>query len=234
MIHMKKEFTVVAISVIMLVVVMSGCTQEKEKIPPMAAISLDADLPILPNDTIMFSADDSYDKDGNINSYYWDLGNGITSNEKNVEHQFSDFGTHTVSLQIIDNDGLSNITTKTIEVEVIPAVEFKISQLSYNETENSYIFNISVNKTLYHNVNIEDTLDQINEEYSLGNEGGGGNDAVPAYIDVDGNGYYSVGDYLHKTYTMDEANEVVSITYVLFYRHNGHSTAIGEVDWDFT
>jgi len=57
------------------------------------------------------------DSDGNINSYYWDFGDGETSDEINPLHIFDSPGTYTVTLNVVDNDGDSSkdsITIRTI------------------------------------------------------------------------------------------------------------------------
>jgi PKD repeat protein len=54
--------------------------------------------------TISFSGSGS-DTDGTIASYYWDFGDGSTSNEKNPSHKYSTVGTYTVTLTVTDDKG---------------------------------------------------------------------------------------------------------------------------------
>ena len=57
------------------------------------------------NFTIYFSAEGSFDPDGDIISYSWNFKDGQTSNEINPIHTFSEEGTYNVELVAEDNDG---------------------------------------------------------------------------------------------------------------------------------
>jgi len=59
-------------------------------------------------ETIMFNASASYDPDGSIVSYFWNFGDGTNATGVVVEHSYADNGTYTVTLNITDNDGVSN------------------------------------------------------------------------------------------------------------------------------
>jgi len=66
--------------------------------------------------TINFT-DMSYDPDGTIVSWYWDLGDGMSSSiDQNPRHTYSSPGTYTVRLTVTDNDGDTDSISKTITV----------------------------------------------------------------------------------------------------------------------
>jgi PKD repeat protein len=56
------------------------------------------------------------DYDGKINSYYWDFGEGNTSNIQNPLHTFLNIGTYTVTLTVTDDDGATGEFTLIITV----------------------------------------------------------------------------------------------------------------------
>jgi PKD repeat protein len=58
----------------------------------------------------------SYDPDGNITSTLWDFGDGSTSASSNPSHTYTDPGGYTVELQVEDDQGAIDETTRTIEV----------------------------------------------------------------------------------------------------------------------
>ena len=67
-----------------------------------------------------FTADQSHDPDGNINSYKWDLnGNGEVDKETNtyyLEHSYDSFGDKEVVLKAVDSEGAEGSVTKTIDL----------------------------------------------------------------------------------------------------------------------
>jgi PKD repeat protein len=65
------------------------------------------------NQSITFDASGSYDSDGTIQNFTWNFGDGTKSYEKTTLHAYSEMGTYTVKLLVVDNDGLSNEATTT-------------------------------------------------------------------------------------------------------------------------
>lgn len=67
---------------------------------------------------ITFDASLSNDADdgGWIVSYYWDFGDGTNATGLIVDHTFANIGTYTVSLTVVDNDGLSDTASESITV----------------------------------------------------------------------------------------------------------------------
>ena len=68
------------------------------------------------NDTIQFT-DTSIDTDGTITSYLWNFGDGTSSTSKNPKHRYTTNGVYSITLEITDNDGATDLTSKAILVE---------------------------------------------------------------------------------------------------------------------
>jgi len=78
--------------------------------PPVADFTF-----IVDGKTVTFT-DRSYDSDGYITSWLWDFGDGETSTEQNPVHEYLFLGTYTVTLTITDNDGLSGVKSKVVDI----------------------------------------------------------------------------------------------------------------------
>lgn len=79
--------------------------------PPLASIFAGWD-----DTTVHFDASTSYDfAGGSIISYKWDFGDGNTSANIAVEHDFQP-GIYNVTLEVIDNEGVASSTTVVIEI----------------------------------------------------------------------------------------------------------------------
>ncbi|RXG66881.1 PKD domain-containing protein, partial [Candidatus Atribacteria bacterium 1244-E10-H5-B2] len=63
---------------------------------------------------VSFNASNSSDSDGSIISYEWDFKDGNTGSGETISHTFVSAGSYNVELTIIDNDGATDSTTKTI------------------------------------------------------------------------------------------------------------------------
>ena len=61
--------------------------------------------------TLQFDGSDSYDRDGEIVSHDWSLGDGFTGSGPAVNHAFSAPGTYDVTLSVTDDAGVSNSTS---------------------------------------------------------------------------------------------------------------------------
>ena len=68
------------------------------------------------NESISFNSSGSYDPDGIIISYIWDLGDHNISTIKNPTHAYSKAGNYIIILRVIDNDNLSNAAIATVYV----------------------------------------------------------------------------------------------------------------------
>jgi PKD repeat protein len=70
------------------------------------------------NEPINFDASSCSDADGTIVSYSWDFGDGDTSNSQNPLHLYDQEASYTVTLTVIDDDGLTDTSTVNIEVAI--------------------------------------------------------------------------------------------------------------------
>ncbi|KAA0008454.1 MAG: PKD domain-containing protein, partial [Thermoplasmata archaeon] len=73
-------------------------------------------------DEIIFDAYPSYDSDGKIVKWQWDLGDGNKSSGRIVRHKYAVNGLYKVKLTIVDDDGATVTKTKSIMVSNIPPV----------------------------------------------------------------------------------------------------------------
>jgi PKD repeat protein len=60
--------------------------------------------------------DSSSDTDGGISTWFWDFGDGETSEEQNPKHRYVKFGNYPVTLTVTDDDGVSNSKSTNITV----------------------------------------------------------------------------------------------------------------------
>lgn len=70
------------------------------------------------NQAVIFDASSSTDSDGQINSYNWDFGDSSTasSSHATTTHSYSDAGSYTASLTVVDNQSGSSTASTTITV----------------------------------------------------------------------------------------------------------------------
>jgi len=76
-------------------------------------------------------SDTSFDSDGYIVSWFWDLGNGNTSNSRNTSSKYFDDGVYNVSLEVTDNYGVISKVVKQITIlntKPIPIFTYTPSQ----------------------------------------------------------------------------------------------------------
>jgi hypothetical protein len=78
-------------------------------------------------DSIQFK-DTSYDPDGIIVEWLWNFGDGNISTSKTPTHTYTQSGEYSVTLQVTDNDGMTNSTTKILSIspKSTPGFEFLI------------------------------------------------------------------------------------------------------------
>ena len=74
-----------------------------------------------PNYTITFDASPSSPEGYNdtITNYYWDFGDGTKATGIRVQHSYLHLGNYTVTLNVTDSEGFSNITSKTVNIAII-------------------------------------------------------------------------------------------------------------------
>ena len=86
--------------------------------PPNNVPTADIGGPYSINDTgeITFNASNSLDTDGTITNYSWDFGDGSIGYGSLVVHNYTENGTYTVFLTVIDDDGDSDTISTTVSV----------------------------------------------------------------------------------------------------------------------
>jgi len=100
------------------------------------------------NQTIIFSAQNSYDVDGRIVGYRWDFDNdGLFDidwlEEVFITHEYQTAGWYTVKLQVIDDEGETSIDTYVIDIVSLEPGQYPpIAQIEITLKEE---FNISEN-----------------------------------------------------------------------------------------
>lgn len=115
--HMKKVI-VPSIILVLIVGFLSGCFED-ENDPPIP--NLDASSTFVNvNEEVVFSANESVDKDGKIIDYYWNFGDGTSAKGKYVSHHYEDGGDYNITLIITDNDNSQAIEYITIHVNELP------------------------------------------------------------------------------------------------------------------
>jgi len=62
-------------------------------------------------ETILFDGSSSYDPDGSVVNFSWDMGNGAKRYNSSFEFSYPDNGVFTVRLTVIDDEGASNSST---------------------------------------------------------------------------------------------------------------------------
>jgi PKD repeat protein len=82
---------------------------------PVAAIAI-SPSPAYPRQTVRFDAGASYDPNGQIVSYEWSFGDGVTSTGILTSYRYEVQGTYEIVLTIRDNDG--GVRTATAELRI--------------------------------------------------------------------------------------------------------------------
>lgn len=93
--------------------------------PPIAVFTW---TPMKPEagEPVLFNASNSTPNGGEIVSYVWNFGDGVThvESEPHVIHVFQAFGNYTVVLNVTDNEGESSVTVNSIWVMESPVADF--------------------------------------------------------------------------------------------------------------
>jgi len=103
--------------------------------------------PLLPDvGESVFFTDNSYDLDDTIISWYWNFGDGNTSVLQNPIHQYTSSGVYTVTLQVTNDDGITDSSAKLVLVDIQimnitnPSTGWNFISAPYNFTQDSYEF----------------------------------------------------------------------------------------------
>jgi PKD repeat protein len=92
-----------------------------DNLPPTAVIS--GPTTAVVSETVQFDASSSSDSDGSIVSYAWDFGDLTIHSGITVTHVYTQAGTYTVTLTVVDDDSLEAKTIHTIVVAETAAAD---------------------------------------------------------------------------------------------------------------
>lgn len=110
---------------------------------------------------VVFTGNESFDRDGSVGRYFWDFGDGANSTGIEVAHSYSDIGRYNVSLTVWDDRGAEAKRPATTFVSIIlrtftvsyPEVNGQMPSLSdytrENETSNSTVTLTKTNITRF-------------------------------------------------------------------------------------
>jgi hypothetical protein len=138
--------------------------------PPIASLTYSPPFP-KPGETVIFNASASTPDGGTIVSYHWDFGDGniTATTDPIITHTYAFSGLYNVTLTIIDSEGLTDSTWKTIYVftrdiaivDVTPSTDqiyigrtISINVTILNEGEVTETFNV----ILYYNITAGDII----------------------------------------------------------------------------
>ncbi|MFB6167016.1 MAG: PKD domain-containing protein [Candidatus Nanohaloarchaea archaeon] len=85
-----------------------------------------------PGETIQFDGTSTSDPDGSIQTYRWDWTSdgSYDTTGSTPAHSYTDPGSYTVTLKVVDDDGATNTTSRTVQVNSPPTAEFTYSPSS--------------------------------------------------------------------------------------------------------
>ncbi|MEL6450683.1 MAG: PKD domain-containing protein [Pseudomonadota bacterium] len=89
--------------------------------PPVAEAGTDQTAKV--GQTITVDGSASYDVDGLVSAYQWDMGDGTVLDGANIQHAYTAPGKYTVALTVTDDSGVANaraVDTLTIDVNAPP------------------------------------------------------------------------------------------------------------------
>lgn len=100
----------------------SGTVEVESAKPPSASFTFECD------ERSCAFVDGSTAGDGAIASWHWDFGDGSDASEQNPSHTYATAGTYSVTLTVTDDGGVSDTSTRDIEVNAPPSASFEIEK----------------------------------------------------------------------------------------------------------
>lgn len=101
-----------AIAVVVLLLVLSGCTPNVEPIPRISALIVAAPAEGKAPLSVRLDGSRSTDPQGVINEYLWDLGDGsLVASGREIEHTYQRAGEYLVTLVVVGASGTGRATT---------------------------------------------------------------------------------------------------------------------------
>ena len=90
-------------------------------VPPVASFSASPTSGEAPLE-VSFNASASHDSDGSIVSYVWVFGDGENGSGATATHTYSAVGTYSAQLTVTDDDGVTDSTSRSIQVSPVPNI----------------------------------------------------------------------------------------------------------------
>ena len=112
----------------------SASREIKVNRPPHAMIRYDKEEPNA-GDLVSFDSSDSFDDDSSIIGYFWDFGDGNTSEEKSPAHVYQEGGNFTVNLTVKDSDNATDANITRIKINERPIAAFIFSPVNPDVNE---------------------------------------------------------------------------------------------------
>ena len=95
---------------------------EVQSRPPVASFTFSCNLL-----TCSLDASNSFDPDGTIASYAWNLGDDTTASGRTISHTYAAGGYRTVTLTVTDNTGVTGVQSQTLFANSPPVASFTFS-----------------------------------------------------------------------------------------------------------
>ena len=128
-----------------------------KKKPPVASFTYSPIEPV-EGEVVTFDASASYDPDGTIQSYAWDLGDGTSDSGMIVTHAYPVEGTYTVALTVTDDDGLPASATAKLTVSPLLVNDIAIIDVTVFPTSVKVGNPVSINVTIANQGDFNETF----------------------------------------------------------------------------
>jgi len=89
--------------------------------------------------TVAVNASESFDPDGTISNYTWDFGDEAIGYNVTSEHAYAQEGTYKIALNVTDNKGDSNATSKQVTLTVVVVESDPIADIVVISNENGNV-----------------------------------------------------------------------------------------------
>lgn len=99
---------------------------KRAKYSPKAEILSPKDRVTAYSDEFIELSGRGFDPDGSICEYLWSVNGLIIGHGKDLRYNLKDMGRHTVTLAVIDNDGLSGEASVEVNVDIKPVIELSL------------------------------------------------------------------------------------------------------------